>query len=167
MLRALALRQGKELFTLRKGSHSKRQPTHSLWSSAYPHQPYVDTLYVLPPRQRIQKLVLAGTSIPSQVYCTLDSGKEYHELTFTWWIPSILSLETAHFTQLLHPSVHLNLWPSHKIVKPCYRLNTKYILESLVIKSSFHTFAGTKVYGFLDGFLFLLTFKVPQMFVCC
>ena len=32
--------------------------------SAYPHQPYVDTLYVLPPRRRRPKLVLTGTRIP-------------------------------------------------------------------------------------------------------
>ena len=36
----------------------------SLRRSAYPHQPYVDTLYVLPPRRRRPKLVLTGTSIP-------------------------------------------------------------------------------------------------------
>ena len=30
---------------LMKGQHSKHQPTHSLKHSAYPHQPYVDTLY--------------------------------------------------------------------------------------------------------------------------
>ena len=41
---------------------SKRQPTHSLQRSAYPHQPFVDTLYVLSPRR--PKLVLTGTSIP-------------------------------------------------------------------------------------------------------
>ena len=29
----------------------------------YPHQPYVDTLYVLPPSRRRPKLVLTGTSI--------------------------------------------------------------------------------------------------------
>ena len=33
-------------------------------TSAYPHQPYVDTLYILPPRRRRPKLVLTGTSIP-------------------------------------------------------------------------------------------------------
>ena len=38
---ALALRQSKQ-------ERSKRQPTHSLLRSAYPHQPYIDTLYVLP-----------------------------------------------------------------------------------------------------------------------
>ena len=32
--------------------------------SAYPHQPYVDTLYVLPLRRRRPKLFLTGTSIP-------------------------------------------------------------------------------------------------------
>ena len=37
--------------------------THSLRRSAYPHQPYVDTLYVRPRRRR-PKLVLTGTSIP-------------------------------------------------------------------------------------------------------
>ena len=37
--------------------------THSLQRSAYPHQPYVDTLYVLPPRRRRPKLVLTVTSI--------------------------------------------------------------------------------------------------------
>ena len=36
----------------------------SLRHSAYPHQPYVDTLYVLPPCRRRPKLVLTGTSIP-------------------------------------------------------------------------------------------------------
>ena len=47
-----------------ESERSKRQPTHSLRCSAYPHQPYVDTLYVLPPRRRRPKLVLTGTSIP-------------------------------------------------------------------------------------------------------
>ena len=52
----------KKLFALRR---SKRQSTHSLRRSAYPHQPaYADTLYVLPPRRRRPKLVLTGTSIP-------------------------------------------------------------------------------------------------------
>ena len=32
---------------LTKGSRSKRQPTHSLRRSVYPHQPYIDTLYIL------------------------------------------------------------------------------------------------------------------------
>ena len=32
--------------------------------SAYPHQPYADTLFVLPPRRRRPKLVHTGTSIP-------------------------------------------------------------------------------------------------------
>ena len=41
------------------------QLAHSLRRSAYPHQPYVDTLYVLPPRRRRPKLALtAGSSIP-------------------------------------------------------------------------------------------------------
>ena len=44
-------------------SSELRQPTHSLRRSAYPHQLYVDTLYVLPPRRRRPKLVLTGTSI--------------------------------------------------------------------------------------------------------
>ena len=51
----------------------KRQPTHSLWRSAYPHQPYVDTLYVLPLRRRRPKLVLTGTIIPFYVVVR-DSG---------------------------------------------------------------------------------------------
>ena len=34
----------------------------ALWHSAYPRQPYLDTLYVLPLRR--PKLVLTGTSIP-------------------------------------------------------------------------------------------------------
>ena len=58
-------------FALTKGQRSKRQPTHSLRRSAYPHQPYVDTLYVLPPRRRRRrrrpKLVLTGTSTPLYV----------------------------------------------------------------------------------------------------
>ena len=37
---------------------------HSLWHSAYPHQPYFDTLYVLPPCRHRPKLDLTGTSIP-------------------------------------------------------------------------------------------------------
>ena len=41
-----------------------RNVTHSLRRSAYSHQPYVDRLYVLPPRRRRPKLVLTGTSIP-------------------------------------------------------------------------------------------------------
>ena len=41
--------------------------TNSLRRSAYPHQPYVDTLYVLPPGRRRPKLILTGTSIPSVV----------------------------------------------------------------------------------------------------
>ena len=36
-----------KLFALTKGQRSKRQPTHSLRRSAYPHQPYVNTVYVL------------------------------------------------------------------------------------------------------------------------
>ena len=42
----------------------KRQPTYSLWHSAYPHQPYVDTLYVLLLHRCRPKLVLTRTSIP-------------------------------------------------------------------------------------------------------
>ena len=42
--RALTLRFS---FALTKGYRSKRQPTHSLRRSAYPHQPYVDTLYII------------------------------------------------------------------------------------------------------------------------
>ena len=47
-----------------QGSCLKCQPTHSLQRSAYPHQPYVDTVNVLPPLRRQPKLVLTGTSIP-------------------------------------------------------------------------------------------------------
>ena len=36
-----------KLFSLTKGQRSKRQPTHSLRRSAYPHQPYVNTVYVV------------------------------------------------------------------------------------------------------------------------
>ena len=35
-----------------------------LWHPAYPHQPYIDTFYVLPLRRCRPKLVLTGTSIP-------------------------------------------------------------------------------------------------------
>ena len=49
---------------------SKRQSTYSLRRSANPCQPYVDTLYVLPPRRRRPKLVLTGTSIPLYIYRT-------------------------------------------------------------------------------------------------
>ena len=35
-----------------------------LQRSAYPHQPYVDILYVLLPCRRRPKLVLTGTRIP-------------------------------------------------------------------------------------------------------
>ena len=51
-------------FALTKGSRSKCQPTHSLRHSAYPRQPYVDTLYVLPLCQCRPKLVITGTSVP-------------------------------------------------------------------------------------------------------
>ena len=43
--RALAVRQSRASSFL----------THSLQRAAYPHQPYVDTLYVLPPRRRRPK----------------------------------------------------------------------------------------------------------------
>ena len=56
---------------------SKRQPTLSLRHSAYPHQPYVDTLYVLPPCQCRPKLVLTGTSIP--LYIVHDCGLSLQE----------------------------------------------------------------------------------------
>ena len=48
-------------------------PTNSLRRSAYPHQPYVDTLYVLPLRRRRPKLVLTGTSIPFYLYSIMNS----------------------------------------------------------------------------------------------
>ena len=47
----------------RRANALKRQLTHSLRRSAYPHQPYVDRFYVLPPRRCRPKLVLTGTSI--------------------------------------------------------------------------------------------------------
>ena len=40
---------------------SETSANNSLRCSAYPHQPYVDKLYVLPPRRRRPKLVLTGT----------------------------------------------------------------------------------------------------------
>ena len=61
-------------FAQTKGQRSKRQPTHSLRRSAYPHQPCVGTLYVLPPRRR-PKLVLTGTSIPLFVEYTGSDRK--------------------------------------------------------------------------------------------
>ena len=56
-----------------KRERSKRQPTHSLRRSAYSHEPYVDTLYVLTPRRRRPKLVLTGTSIPKYLITNQDS----------------------------------------------------------------------------------------------
>ena len=38
--------------------------TYSLRHSAYPHHPYIDTSYILPPCRHRLKLVLTGTSIP-------------------------------------------------------------------------------------------------------
>ena len=58
-------------FALTKGYRSKRQPTRTLRRLAYPHQPHVDTLYVLPPRRRRPKLVFTGTSIPLHDNCPL------------------------------------------------------------------------------------------------
>ena len=47
---------------VRAGSLIKdKSPTQC---SAYPHQPCIDTLYVLPPRRHKPKLVLTGTTIP-------------------------------------------------------------------------------------------------------
>ena len=61
----LTLHQSKSLSVSRlKIRLWKRQPTHSLWRSAFPHQGYIDTFYVLPTRRRRPKLVLTGTSIP-------------------------------------------------------------------------------------------------------
>ena len=40
---------------------SKHQPTHSLRRSAYPHQPFVDTVYVAVLRRSSLTLVLTGT----------------------------------------------------------------------------------------------------------
>ena len=42
--------------------------TLAVQRSAQPDQPYVDTLYVLPPRRHRPKLVLTGTSIPLYMY---------------------------------------------------------------------------------------------------
>ena len=69
----------KTMFVVSLLWRSKRQPTHSLQCSAYPHQPYVDTLYVLPPRRRRPKLVLKGTSIPLFVvlYCSLSHSRSH------------------------------------------------------------------------------------------
>ena len=53
-----------DISSVSPSSEQKQKPTHSLRRSAYPHQPHVDTLYVLPPRRRRPKLVLTGTSIP-------------------------------------------------------------------------------------------------------
>ena len=50
------------VFALTKGQPSKREPLYSLRRSAYLHQPYVDTLYVLPPYRRRAKLALTGTN---------------------------------------------------------------------------------------------------------
>ena len=66
MFRTLALRQS---FVWR----SKCQPTNSLRHSTYPHQPHVDTFFVLPLHQRRLKLILTGTSIPLYAnYVTLN-----------------------------------------------------------------------------------------------
>ena len=50
-----------DMLNVVKSTYSLR---HTLRRSAYPYQPYVDTLHVLPPRRRRPKLVLTGTSIP-------------------------------------------------------------------------------------------------------
>ena len=85
--RALALRQPWAVkLALTKGS--KRQPTHSLQRLAYPHQPYVDTLYVLePPRRRRPNLVLTGTSIPlyfKSSICQNNGGPSLLTIIPTW-----------------------------------------------------------------------------------
>ena len=49
---------------------------HTLPHSAYPRQPYIDTLYVLPPRR--PKLVLTGISIPFFSIWT-DQGQEINK----------------------------------------------------------------------------------------
>ena len=91
------------------------QPTHSLRRSAYPHQPYVDTLNVLPPRRRRPKLVLTGTSIP----LILRSFKEYLSRTLE---PKLLVIQpqtghslVIHFAQ----TVFLNTFIRKVVFQYC------------------------------------------------
>ena len=57
---ALALRQSKD-----SRANARNVSQHTLYGiQAYAHQPYVDTLYVLPLRQCRPKLILTGISIP-------------------------------------------------------------------------------------------------------
>ena len=70
---------------------------HSLRHSAYPHQPYLDILYVLPLRRHRLKLVLTGTSIPLYCRCNLDNvecvvliaylyqNSSESNCSFPWW----------------------------------------------------------------------------------
>ena len=60
----MKVRLKQKAFCSDEGLMLETSAKHSLWHSAYPHQPYVDTLYVLLPHRCRPKLVLTGTSIP-------------------------------------------------------------------------------------------------------